>query len=122
MPRRKPDWECWVRYEVSQLVSEHLAAWEAFCRQRDILQEGPLRDSPSAMHRANRERPRLETTRDLPNLALKAVGTVRFNGRLFTSADSTYSDPVTADGSVQDANGLFVEIWSPRNGNARKCK
>lgn len=123
MPRQKPFIQPrWVRYEVSRLVQDHIDVWKAFCRQRDYLQQGPLRDSPSDMHRKNMERPRLETVSKLLDLALKQTGPVRFQGRLFKSDFSTYEKPESADDSVQAAEGLFVEIHSPINGLARKCQ
>jgi hypothetical protein len=111
----------WVRYEVAELVRNHLDTWGAFCRQRDSLQEGPLGNSPSEMHAANLERPRLETRTKLLDLALKVTGPVRYEGRLFTSAGSTFEDSIPADASVQDARNLFVEIHSPMSGGARKA-
>lgn len=111
----------WVRYEVAELVRNHLETWGSFCRQRDHLQEGPLDDSPSRMHAANPERPRLEARTQLLDLALKVTGPVRYEGRLFTSAKSSFEDPVPADASVQDARDLFVEIHSPTSDGARKA-
>lgn len=123
MRTRKPDIPPhWVRYEVSRLVQDHINAWEAFCRQRDRLHEGPSRHSPSEMHRKNMHRPRLETATTLLDMALRQTGPVRFHGRLYKSAESTYAEPEPADDSVQNAEGSFVEIHSPINGLARKCR
>lgn len=120
MPSRKPLIPpSWQRYDVSHLVQEHINSWQAFCRQRDVLQQGPLGHSPGEMHRKNRERPRLETTTKLLDIALRVTGPVRFNGRLYKSSESTYMGTEPADGSVQAAEGLFVEIHSPINGLGR---
>lgn len=112
----------WVRYEVSHLVEEHLSAWAEFCRERDRLQEGPLRGSPTRLHRANHARPRMETTGKLLDLALGAVGPVHLDGRLFENAMSVVDNPKPAPEGTQAAKGLFVEIVSPINGRARKAK
>lgn len=122
MPKRRFDDPHWVRYEVSHLVEEHLSAWAEFCRERDRLQEGPLRGSPSEMHRANHARPRMETTGKLLDLALGAVGAVQLNGRLFENAMSIVHAPKAASEGTQAAKGLFVEFVSPINGKARKAK
>ena len=123
MPRRKPDFQPrWERYEVRQLLQEHIDSWGDFCRHRHRLQEGPSRDSPSEMHRQNPERPRLETTRELLDIALRVTGPVSFNGQLYTSSDSIYRGTDAADDTVQKAKGLFVEIHSPFNGLGRKCR
>ncbi len=123
MRRRKPDFPArWERYEVSYLIQEHIDAWEAFCRQRKYLQQGPLRDSPSEMHRKNMERRRLETATELLDTALREAGPVSFNGRLYKSSESTYKGTEPADHTMQKAEGLFVEIHSPLNGLGRKCR
>ena len=122
MPGRRIDDPHWVRYEVSHLIEEHLSAWAEFCRERDRLQEGPLRHSPSEMHRANHARPRMEMTAKLLDLALGAVGPVQLDGRLFENAMSVVKGPEAARADTQAAKGLFVEIVSPINGKARKAK
>lgn len=111
----------WVRYRVGDLLREQISTWRAYCRVREQLQEGPLGDSPSRMHQKNHERPRLETCSRLVELALRETGPVRLDGRLFKSADSTYSTPEPAEEGVQDADTLHIEIYSPINGMARKC-
>jgi hypothetical protein len=123
MPRRKPDFQPrWVRYEVSELIQQHIDSWQDHCRHRDRLQQGPLRDSPSSMYRKNPETPRLETTRRLLDIALRATGPVAFKGQLYTSSDSVYRGTEPADDTVQKAEGSFVEIHSPLNGLGRKCR
>jgi len=123
MPRQKPALTPrWVRYEVSELIQQHIDSWQNHCRHRDRLQEGPLRDSASGMYRKNPETPRLETTRQLLDIALRATGPVDFNGQLYTSSDSVYRGTEPANDAVQKAEALFVEIHSPLNGLGRKCR
>ena len=122
MPKRKPDFQPrWVRYEVSELIQQHIDSLQDHCRHRDRLQQGPLRDSPSDMYRKNPETPRLETTRTLLDIALRATGPVAFKRQLYTSSDSIYRDAEPADDTVPKAEGLFVEIHSPLNGLGRRC-
>jgi hypothetical protein len=123
MPKGKPDFPPrWVRYEVRSLIEEHIESWADFCRHRDRLQEGPSRDSASDMHRKNPERPRLETTRRLLDIALRITGPVSLDGQLYTSAESIYRGTQPAGEAVPKADGLFVEIHSPLDGLARKCR
>jgi hypothetical protein len=84
--------------------------------------EGPLRDATSGLHRKNPETPRLERTRQLLDIALRATGPVAFKGQIYTSSDSVYRGTDPADDTVQRAEGLFVEIHSPLNGLGRKCR
>jgi hypothetical protein len=122
MAARRGEEPHWVRYEVSHLIRQHVSAWEYFCRDRDRLQEGPLRDSPSAMHRANNGRATMETTAKLLDMALGTVGSVQFGGKLYEEAHSLAHGLKDAPPGTQDASGLFVEIVSPLNGKARKAK
>lgn len=118
---RKPDRQCWVRYEVRHLVEEYLSAQHDFDRHRDRLQQSPLGDSPSEMHRKNPGRPRLETCRELLVMAIKAVGPVRLHGQQFNTDRFLINVTSAADDSIQDARGLFVEIMSPIDGRSRKA-
>jgi hypothetical protein len=123
VPKRKPFFQPrWVRYEVSELIQRHIDSWQDHCRHRDRLQDGPLRDSASGMYRKNPETPRLETTRELLDIALRATGPVAFKGQLYKSSDSIYRGTDPADDSVQKAEELFVEIHSPLNGMGRRCQ
>lgn len=123
MPSRKPLIQPqWVRYEVSNLIQQHIDVWEQFCRERDRLEKGSFWGSSSDLHRSNPERPRLETVTKLLDIALRQTGPVRYADRLFKSSGSTYSKHEPADESVPNAEGLFVEIRSPINGIGRLCK
>ena len=108
-----------VRYLGSPALSMKSAL---LCRERDRLQEGPLRHFPSEMHGVNHARPRMEMTAKLLDLALGAVGPVQLDGRLFENAMSVVKGPEAAPADTQAAKGLFVEIVSPINGKARKAK
>ena len=78
MPRRKPLFQPHrVRYEVSELIQKHIDSWRNHRRHRDHLQEGPLGNSASSIYWKNPETLRLETTRELLNIAQRKPGRLR---------------------------------------------
>ena len=123
MPGRKPLIPPrWVRYEVSHLLQGHIDAWEGSAANGT----GYKRARPGIPQATCTGRTPIardwKTATKLLDLALRETGPVRFDGRLYKSSESTYRGTEPADASVQNAESLFVEIHSPINGMARKCK
>lgn len=113
----------WVRYALTDLIRRWLDAKAAYDAEYDRLLALSRVRPPSELHREASSYSAIEMPAALLKLALQLTGPVRMNEQVYRT-DGHYILTAAADDdhAATDAEGLYVEIVSPLNGNARLCR